>query len=93
MTLCSRALDLEHCSLSGWPFDSGRHSLSYNRHHVAILLSKETEALYYISGMMGCYCSEYKKNILTSRKESDTYLATVSRDRWSRQIMMKINKI
>ena len=26
------------------------------------------------------------KNILTRRKESDTYLATVGRHRWSRQI-------
>ena len=27
------------------------------------------------------------------RKDSDTYLTTVSRHRWSRQIMMKIDKI
>ena len=33
------------------------------------------------------------KNMLTRRKESDTYLATVSRHRWSRKIMMKIDKI
>ena len=32
------------------------------------------------------------KNMLTRRKESDTYLATVSRHRWSRQIPMKIDK-
>ena len=30
------------------------------------------------------------KNMLTRRKESDTYLATVSRHCWSRQITMKI---
>ena len=30
-----------------------------------------------------------KKNMLTRRKESDTYLATVSRHCWSRQIMMR----
>ena len=29
------------------------------------------------------------KNMFTRRKESETYLATVSRYRWSRQIMMK----
>ena len=33
------------------------------------------------------------KNILTRRKESDTYLATVSRHRWSRQITMKVDKM
>ena len=33
------------------------------------------------------------KNMLTRRKESVTYLATVSRHRWSRQIAMKIDKI
>ena len=33
------------------------------------------------------------KNMLTRRKESDTYLATVSRHCWSRQIMMKIDKL
>jgi hypothetical protein len=32
------------------------------------------------------------KNILKRKKESDTYLATVRRHRWSRQIM-KIDKI
>ena len=32
------------------------------------------------------------KNMLTRRKESDTYLAIVSRHRWSRQIKMKIDK-
>ena len=32
------------------------------------------------------------KNMLTRRKESDTYLTTVSRHRWSRKIMMKIDK-
>jgi hypothetical protein len=31
------------------------------------------------------------KNILTRRKENDTYLATVSRHRWSRT--MKIDEI
>ena len=31
--------------------------------------------------------------MLTRRKESDTYLVTVSRHRWSRQITMKIDKI
>ena len=30
------------------------------------------------------------KNMLTRRKESDTFLATVGRHRWSRQITMKI---
>ena len=30
--------------------------------------------------------------MLTRRKESDTYLATVSRHGWNRQIMMKIDK-
>ena len=33
------------------------------------------------------------KNMLTRRKESDTYLATVSRHRWSRQITMKVDKL
>ena len=33
------------------------------------------------------------KNMLTRRKESDTYLATVSRHRWSRQIMMKMKRL
>ena len=33
------------------------------------------------------------KNMLTRWKESDTYLATISRHHWSRQIMMKIDKI
>ena len=33
------------------------------------------------------------QNMLTRRKESNTYLATVSRHRWSRQITMKIDKI
>ena len=32
------------------------------------------------------------KNMLTRRKASDTYLDTVSRHRWSRQITMKIDK-
>ena len=31
--------------------------------------------------------------MLTRRKESDTYLATVSRHHWSREITMKIDKI
>ena len=31
------------------------------------------------------------KNMLTGRKESDIYLATVSRHRWSRQTTMKID--
>jgi hypothetical protein len=31
--------------------------------------------------------------MLTRRKESDTYLATVSRHRWTRQITIKIDKI
>jgi len=34
-----------------------------------------------------------KKKMLTRRKESDTYLVTVSRHCWSRQIMIKIDKI
>ena len=33
------------------------------------------------------------KNILTRRKESDTYLATVSRHCWSQQIANKIDKM
>ena len=33
------------------------------------------------------------KNILIRRKESDTYLATVSRNRWSQQIAMKVDKM
>ena len=33
------------------------------------------------------------KNVLTRRKESDTYLATVSRHRWSLQIAMKVDKM
>ena len=33
------------------------------------------------------------KNMLTRRKESDTYLATVSRHRWSRQITTKVDKL
>ena len=31
--------------------------------------------------------------MLKGKKESDTYLATVSKLRWSRQITMKIDKI
>ena len=31
--------------------------------------------------------------MLTRRKDSDTYLATVSRHRWSAQITMKVDKI
>ena len=31
--------------------------------------------------------------MLKRRKESDTYLATIRRHRWSRQITMKIDKI
>jgi hypothetical protein len=31
--------------------------------------------------------------MLTRRKESDTYLATVSRHRWSPQIAMKVDKM
>ena len=31
--------------------------------------------------------------MLTGRKEIDTYLATVSRRRWSREITMKIDKV
>ena len=34
-----------------------------------------------------------KKNMLTRRKESDTYLTTVSRHHWSRQITMKIHEM
>jgi hypothetical protein len=33
------------------------------------------------------------KNVLTRRKESATYLATVSRHRWSPQIVMKVDKV
>ena len=33
------------------------------------------------------------KNMLTRWRESDTYLATVSRHCWSRLIMMKIDKL
>ena len=33
------------------------------------------------------------KNMLTRRKQSDTYLATVSRHHWSPQIAMKLDKI
>ena len=42
-------------------------------------------------------CGDWNKlmisNMLKRRKESDTYLATVRRHSWSRQIMMKIDKI
>ena len=31
--------------------------------------------------------------MLTRRKESDTYLATISRHRWSLQITMKVDKV
>ena len=31
--------------------------------------------------------------MLTRRKESDTYLATVSRHRWSAKIAMKVDKM
>ena len=34
-----------------------------------------------------------KKNMLTRRKESDTYLVTVSRHRWTWQIAMKVDKM
>ena len=33
------------------------------------------------------------KNMLTRRNESNTYLATVSRHRWSPQIAMKVDKV
>jgi hypothetical protein len=33
------------------------------------------------------------KNILTRRKESDTYLATIRRHCWSLYIMMKIDEM
>jgi hypothetical protein len=33
------------------------------------------------------------KNMLTRRKESDTYLTTVSRHCWSPQIAMKVDKV
>jgi hypothetical protein len=33
------------------------------------------------------------KNMLTRRKESDTYLATVRRHRWSKQITTKIDNL
>jgi len=33
------------------------------------------------------------KNMLKRRKESNTYLATIRRNRWSRQIAKKIDKI
>jgi hypothetical protein len=33
------------------------------------------------------------KNLLKRRKESDTYLTTVCRHRWSRQITMKVDKL
>jgi hypothetical protein len=33
------------------------------------------------------------KNVLTRRKESDIYLAPVSRHRWSMQIVMKVDKM
>jgi hypothetical protein len=33
------------------------------------------------------------KNILKRRKESNTYLATICRYRWSTQITMKIDKL
>ena len=33
------------------------------------------------------------KNVLTRRKGSDTYLAAVSRHRWSTQIAMKVDKV
>ena len=36
---------------------------------------------------------ELIKTMLKRRKESDTYLATVHRHRWSRQIMIKTDKI
>ena len=35
----------------------------------------------------------YDKNVLTRMKESDTYLANVSRHRWSPQIAMKVDKV
>ena len=40
-----------------------------------------------------CKLAYMIKNLLTRRKESDTYLDTVSRYHWSRQITMKIDKI
>ena len=36
--------------------------------------------------------NEHIKNVLTRRKVSDTYLATVSRHRWSLQIATKVDK-
>jgi hypothetical protein len=33
------------------------------------------------------------KDILTRRKDSDTFLATVSRQYWSRQMTMKIDRM
>ena len=37
--------------------------------------------------------SKMIKNMLKSRKESNTYLTIVCRHRWSRQIMMKVDKL
>ena len=37
------------------------------------------------------FTNQRTKNMLTGRKESDIYLATVSRHRWSRQTTMKID--
>ena len=37
--------------------------------------------------------NRFVKNMLTRRKESVTYLATVSRHRWSLQIAMKVDKM
>ena len=57
----------------------------------AYVIPKRVEPLYKVKHLI--YLFNMIKNILTRRKESDTYLATVSRHRWSRQIAMKIDKI
>ena len=48
-----------------------------------------------ISTHVVCYTFKIRmiKNILTRRKESDTYLATVSRHRWIPKMMLKIDEI
>ena len=58
-----------------------RKAVSWLLHHRVIIMNNDT-------------CMEVNdKNMLTRWKESDTYVAKVSRHRWSRQIMMKIDKL
>ena len=54
---------------------------------------KELGDLYRDPDIIAVIKNRRLKNILTKRKESDTYLATVGRHRWSPYIKMKIDEM